>query len=146
MPRWSPLGVKFKIYDEHPRLFHKGGSPPPLGKRCWVLNHNFKVAFNLNQSTASNYVLQVSLILLEFMMIRFQWSEKQGLWKGDSFISFTWLCYTLDKISKHQAERYLAIVFLRIISQWNWKPSYDTCIVVIIIIIAHMPPTHVDWV
>ena len=24
MPRWSPLGVKFKISDKHPRLFHPG--------------------------------------------------------------------------------------------------------------------------
>ena len=22
-PDWSPLGIKFKISDEHPRLFHK---------------------------------------------------------------------------------------------------------------------------
>ena len=29
MPRWSPLGVKIKISDEHPRLFHIG--VPPLG-------------------------------------------------------------------------------------------------------------------
>ena len=28
MPRWSPLGVKFKIFDEHPRLFHMGVHPP----------------------------------------------------------------------------------------------------------------------
>ena len=27
-PRWSPLGVKFKISDEHPRLFHIGVPPP----------------------------------------------------------------------------------------------------------------------
>ena len=26
-PRWSPLGVKFKISDEHPRLFHMGVPP-----------------------------------------------------------------------------------------------------------------------
>ena len=25
-----PLGVKFKISDEHPRLFHMGVTPPPL--------------------------------------------------------------------------------------------------------------------
>ena len=25
-PEWSPLGVKFKISDEHPRLFHTGAS------------------------------------------------------------------------------------------------------------------------
>ena len=29
MPRWSPLGVKLKIFNEHPHLFHLG-SPPPL--------------------------------------------------------------------------------------------------------------------
>ena len=28
-PDWSPLGVKFKISDEHPRLFHIGAPPPP---------------------------------------------------------------------------------------------------------------------
>ena len=28
-PRWSPLGVKFKIFDEYPRLFHMGVPPPP---------------------------------------------------------------------------------------------------------------------
>ena len=28
---WSPLGVKFKISDEHPRLFHIGVPPPPRG-------------------------------------------------------------------------------------------------------------------
>ena len=28
-PDWFPLGVKFKISDEHPRLFHKGVYPPP---------------------------------------------------------------------------------------------------------------------
>ena len=27
-PSWSPLGVKFKISDEHPRLFHMGVPPP----------------------------------------------------------------------------------------------------------------------
>ena len=27
-PRWSPLGVKFKISDEHPHLFHIGVLPP----------------------------------------------------------------------------------------------------------------------
>ena len=27
-PDWSPLGVKFKISDEHPRLFHMGVHPP----------------------------------------------------------------------------------------------------------------------
>ena len=26
-PDWSPFGVKFKISDEHPRLFHMGVSP-----------------------------------------------------------------------------------------------------------------------
>ena len=26
---WCPLGVKFKISDEHPRLFHMGAPPPP---------------------------------------------------------------------------------------------------------------------
>ena len=30
-PRWSPLGVKFKISDEHPRLFHMGVPPRGLG-------------------------------------------------------------------------------------------------------------------
>ena len=30
-PDWSPLGVKFKISDEHPRLFHIG-VPPPGGE------------------------------------------------------------------------------------------------------------------
>ena len=25
---WSPLGVKFKISDEHPCLFHMGAPPP----------------------------------------------------------------------------------------------------------------------
>ena len=29
-PDWSPLGVKFKISDEHPRLFHMGVPPPGL--------------------------------------------------------------------------------------------------------------------
>ena len=29
-PDWSPLGVKFKISDEHPRLFHIGVPPPGL--------------------------------------------------------------------------------------------------------------------
>ena len=29
MPRWSPLGVKFKISDEHPHLFLMGVPPPP---------------------------------------------------------------------------------------------------------------------
>ena len=28
-PLWSPLGVKFKISDEHPRLFRMGVPPPP---------------------------------------------------------------------------------------------------------------------
>ena len=28
-PDWSPLGVKFKISDEHPRLFRMGVPPPP---------------------------------------------------------------------------------------------------------------------
>ena len=30
-PDWSPLGVKFKISDEHPRLFRMGVPPPPRG-------------------------------------------------------------------------------------------------------------------
>ena len=30
-PGWSPLGVKFKISDEHPLLFHMGVPPPPRG-------------------------------------------------------------------------------------------------------------------
>ena len=29
-PDWSPLGVKFKISDEHPRLFHMGVPLPGL--------------------------------------------------------------------------------------------------------------------
>ena len=29
-PDWSPLGVKFKISDEHPRLFHMGVPPPGI--------------------------------------------------------------------------------------------------------------------
>ena len=28
-PDWSPLGVRFKISDEHPRLFYMGVPPPP---------------------------------------------------------------------------------------------------------------------
>ena len=28
-PRWSPLGVKFKISNKHPRLFHMGFPPHP---------------------------------------------------------------------------------------------------------------------
>ena len=27
LPDWSPLGVKFKFSDEHPRLFHMGVPP-----------------------------------------------------------------------------------------------------------------------
>jgi len=30
MARWSPLGIKIKISDEHPRLFHVGVSPRDL--------------------------------------------------------------------------------------------------------------------
>ena len=32
-PDWSPLGVKFKISDEHPRLFHMV-VPPGLLNHC----------------------------------------------------------------------------------------------------------------
>ena len=28
MVSWSPLGVKLKIFEEHPRLFHIGVPPP----------------------------------------------------------------------------------------------------------------------
>ena len=28
-PDWSPLGVNFKILDEHPYLFYISSSPPP---------------------------------------------------------------------------------------------------------------------
>ena len=37
-PRWSPLGVKFKISDEHPRLFHMGVPPrvAPVSKMFGV--------------------------------------------------------------------------------------------------------------
>ena len=31
-PDWSPLEVKFKISDEHPRLFRMGVPPPPGAK------------------------------------------------------------------------------------------------------------------
>ena len=34
-PRWSPLGVKFKISDEHPRLFHMGVPPRDYCKLVW---------------------------------------------------------------------------------------------------------------
>ena len=30
-PDWSPLGVYFKISDEHPHPFHMRSSPPPPG-------------------------------------------------------------------------------------------------------------------
>ena len=30
-PDWSPLGVYFKISDEHPHPFHMRSSPPPSG-------------------------------------------------------------------------------------------------------------------
>ena len=30
-PDWSPVGVLFKISDEHPRLFIRESSPPPPG-------------------------------------------------------------------------------------------------------------------
>ena len=34
-PDWSPLGVKFKISDEHPRLFRMGVPPPGVdGSSC----------------------------------------------------------------------------------------------------------------
>ena len=32
-PDWSPLGVKFKISDEHPRPFHMGFPPGGKGLR-----------------------------------------------------------------------------------------------------------------
>ena len=30
-PDWSPLGVNFKILDEHPYLFYISSPPPPPG-------------------------------------------------------------------------------------------------------------------
>ena len=30
-PDWSPLGVNFKILDEHPHLFYIRVPPPPPG-------------------------------------------------------------------------------------------------------------------
>ena len=30
-PDWSPLGVNFKIVDEHPHLFYISSPPPPPG-------------------------------------------------------------------------------------------------------------------
>ena len=37
-PDWSPLGVSFKISDEHPRPFHM--RVPPLG--CITLTQNLR--------------------------------------------------------------------------------------------------------
>ena len=51
MPRWSPLGVKFKIFDEHLRLFHMGVPPPGL-----LLLDNF--------TPDSNYLRSVPLEFL----------------------------------------------------------------------------------
>ena len=39
-PDWSPLGVKFKLSDEHPRLFHMG-APPRVGTRKLVMLYLF---------------------------------------------------------------------------------------------------------
>ena len=40
-PRWSPLGVKFKISDERPRLFHMGAPPPPPRGHTPVVQKGF---------------------------------------------------------------------------------------------------------
>ena len=52
MPRWSPLGVKFKISDEHPHLFHMRVPPPPppgLHHPCcfMVYYYLFDVCFSI---------------------------------------------------------------------------------------------------
>jgi len=54
MPRWSHLGVKFKISDKHLRLIHMGVPRPFLHaieiskvqKPCWLYGH-----FNLFQTS-----------------------------------------------------------------------------------------------
>ena len=49
-PDWSPLGVKFKICDKHPRLFHMGVPPGEVHVRrpyMYVLNkYNIHVAIS----------------------------------------------------------------------------------------------------
>ena len=57
-PRWSPLGVKFKISKEHPRLFHIG--VPPGDYMHLVLAVEFLRRLNmwLNDQSENGYLAQ----------------------------------------------------------------------------------------
>ncbi|CAH3143342.1 unnamed protein product, partial [Porites evermanni] len=68
-PRWSPLGVKFKISDEHPRLFHMGTAEQlksEYKQRLRSLNYNYNsyAAFTYDAAWSVALMLNKSISLL----------------------------------------------------------------------------------
>ena len=49
-PRWPPLGVKFKISNEHPHLFHIGDPPPPWETYARAIVMHLRVNFTYYQT------------------------------------------------------------------------------------------------
>ena len=64
-PNWSPLGVNFKILDEHPHLFYISSSPPPppgSGCRVGLLCYQTAVLlFDCRHSCFGNFDSTVSI-------------------------------------------------------------------------------------
>ena len=61
-PDWSPLGVKFKISDKHPRLFRMGVPPPPTGPILVCLQKNSS-DFRTIWETKRNFLSRTDVFL-----------------------------------------------------------------------------------
>ena len=79
--RQSPVGVKFKISDEHPRMFHMGVPPPPPGAGCTAILLSCTVysTFFLCLQVCFPFLLseyRFCLFSLNFVSLVFYFSER----------------------------------------------------------------------
>ena len=70
-PGWSPLGVNFKIPDEHPHLFYIQVSPAPLpgdaSQENWIEYRNARLFAKINEKSKEHFLSWFDLFRLAFL-------------------------------------------------------------------------------